>query len=642
MRRCCFTRCVVPLSAALLFVLSVAGPAGGQIDYRVNQSNNAGGHALDANPAVGSNGINLSRPGFDAGFGSNAIVTGNVSGLARFQALSPVPQTNAFRADLPSASLSNFQRQSFGLNTLSPASAPNQPQFFFDPQITVADVAQIVRNQNVPGSSRLISPYTPPVSPASPQQSAPFPVSIPQTAAMETGAPPVQPTNFGITQRDMTGAVIRPETSPYDLASSSSIFGVRPPVAENDMQALINRLQTRNRGMVDGRVQTTMRPDDPRLRPGAVGNVGPIDPLTDTRPLEQRVAAPGETDLRADRRINEIAGLDTNGIPRFAGQDRPTGPQYGITQRDLGRLSEAVPLDRLMTGQTPANLGDDRFADLYNAVRVAQAAGVQQVPFDRLSGLREREVDDRPESGGGITMQPGMRGLYDRQERPADDDAMRPVMPPRPGDRLDEGVEAGERFPADRRARDDGVRQLAAAARWASDVLNDPVTTFVGRYESQLNEYLALAEATIRDGQFYDAAGYYELAHTIDPQNPLPLLGRGHALAAAGDYASAVAALERGIARFPHIAVFQMDLTALAGGKDVFDVRRADLERQLASVESHELRFLLGYLELYSGLPEDGLRDLQKAAESAPPGSAIATFPDLLMGERPLPDLDAK
>jgi len=57
---------------------------------------------------------------------------------------------------------------------------------------------------------------------------------------------------------------------------------------------------------------------------------------------------------------------------------------------------------------------------------------------------------------------------------------------------------------------------------------------------------------------------------------------------------SAALSLQQGIARFPQIAAFRLDLPALAGS--VYDVRRADLERRLANSDQYELRFLLGYM----------------------------------------------
>jgi tetratricopeptide (TPR) repeat protein len=183
----------------------------------------------------------------------------------------------------------------------------------------------------------------------------------------------------------------------------------------------------------------------------------------------------------------------------------------------------------------------------------------------------------------------------------------------------------------------EGLNQLASAAKWAKDVVDDPLRSFAGKYRDRLNQYMADGEADLRAGRYYNAARQFDLAATADPLNPLPLLAKGHAFITAGDYVSAVRSLEEGIRRFPQIAAFRIDLPALVGQHDIFDIRRADLESKLATTESVDLRFLLGYIELYSGLPEEGFKNLDRAAKEAPPESMIALFAELVSGRRALP-----
>lgn len=174
------------------------------------------------------------------------------------------------------------------------------------------------------------------------------------------------------------------------------------------------------------------------------------------------------------------------------------------------------------------------------------------------------------------------------------------------------------------------VRRLATAADWAQSMIDDPVASFAGRHRSVLNEHMIAGEIDMREGKYHDAVRRFNTAHIIDPRNPLPLLARGHAHAAAGNYVSAARALIRGIEQFPDISAFRIDLPAMIGNGDVFDRHRAYLARRLEHHEDFELRFLLGYLEYYSGLKKEGLRDLTTAARAAKPSSVIAELPSRL------------
>ena len=89
-------------------------------------------------------------------------------------------------------------------------------------------------------------------------------------------------------------------------------------------------------------------------------------------------------------------------------------------------------------------------------------------------------------------------------------------------------------------------------------------------------------------------------------------------------------ALLQGIARFPEIARFRLDLRRLLGTDQLLDIRRADLEESLNQRDDHELRFLLGYIEYYSGLSRYGLNNLRRAAAEALPDSVIRRFVELL------------
>ena len=555
--------CITEILVIAMAVLA-GGRASAQIDNRVNQGNaGTAGRALDSNSAVGSSGFNLTRPGMVApGARANAIITGNVTGLDYFHANSPIVNNNQFREALPSATLSGFRSQSVGLSEV----LNNQTQsgtFFFDRTQTVTDAGFIRAGLNQPGSSFLATPYTPPPQNFTSDDSSSYLLQrLPDQTDRRVSIPrpDFKP---GVTQTPIDGSVDTKPTAidltPYKSAVGSSIFGTPTP---SERPGPIGGLVSNREGLEDEFANLTAKPvaDDPSLRR--------IDSLTVPEPPAERDGAPVEE------------------TPEEAGPDVFTMNQANIGA-DAPLTAPVFPLER------PANLGEDRFADLYNAIGVADSLGIDNLEF----GIPEDE----------------------------DPAAADPTQ---------------TRIPASlMRETEAGIKQLSEAAKWASEVIDKPLRTFAGKYQNKLNEYMLAGEEELKRGQYYSAARYFELAHSIDPMNPLPLLSRGHALAAAGDYRSSVRFLTLGIERFPQIAAFRIDLPALLGRPDVFDIRRADLEDKLAESENRELRFLLGYLELYSGLPEEGIKNLRVAAKASPPDSVIGMFVDLITGQRELPSV---
>jgi hypothetical protein len=170
------------------------------------------------------------------------------------------------------------------------------------------------------------------------------------------------------------------------------------------------------------------------------------------------------------------------------------------------------------------------------------------------------------------------------------------------------------------------------AEQYLTSLLNNPLSSFVGRGATSVNDELLKAESLMDIGHYYEAAERYEKAHVLDPANPLPLIGKGHALLAAGDYRSAAGTLLRGLERFPDLAHVPLDLTDLLGGGEIVDIRRADLMDRLAQRERPELRFLLGYLEYHTGSRESGLENLRKAAQDPEATYFITRYPALLTG----------
>jgi tetratricopeptide (TPR) repeat protein len=77
------------------------------------------------------------------------------------------------------------------------------------------------------------------------------------------------------------------------------------------------------------------------------------------------------------------------------------------------------------------------------------------------------------------------------------------------------------------------------------------IESLAGQKRDPLNNFMRSAEGQLRQGQFYNAADLYRRAGRQDPSNPLPQVGTGLALFAAGEPASAAEQIKSALAEFP-------------------------------------------------------------------------------------------
>ncbi len=568
--------CAVALGVAA--ALAAPSAAHGQINYQVdNRVSGLDGRRLDRNYQVGGPGVNLPVPwAFDGGFRANAIVTGNVTGLAGFHG-STVPGANQFRDFLPSSALSGFQARSVGVNDIRSYQSP-PPTYFYDPRTTVADAGVIARGLNVPGTSTVISPHIPPNMVNTFDRTEVDQLLRIDPQQLDQVLEPMSiPSDLGLRQTEastlQTGVLpsLAPQLLPgvYDAAATSSIFGAPPTASLNGPTAMLPDRPT------------PFVPDAPidpdPLRPASDMPVAPFEDAPSLVPPEDRQTMANEQ-LQAARLSREpFSDANELGVTYLMPREHAAG---------------AISAE----GSGAAGTERDVYESLVQAFLLMQDAGTKPVGF-----------------------------AADGSAAPGELDAARPDVAQPP--------ESTEGTP------DGAPSQTAVAAKWANSTLEEPLDTFAGRYENQFNQLMSKAELALKEGKFYVAAQLYGLATSIDSRNPLPLLGRGHAYIATGDYLSAFESIRQGIQQFPQIAAFRLDLPAMVGQSDIFDLRRSDLEKRLADGDFYKLRFLLGYLEIYSGLVEDGILNLERAAAQAPPGDIVARFPDLLLGRQELPSV---
>ncbi|HUW81752.1 MAG TPA: hypothetical protein VMZ31_03005 [Phycisphaerae bacterium] len=535
------------------------------------------------NPQLGPYGQNAPRP-VEQPVGADLIITGNVTGGRAFRGYSPIGSSTAFglgSISVPSSALSNFRRDSVGVGDFAAGSPWVGPQPYYSPSNTVLNTGQIVRGFNQPGSSIPLTAYQPLSQRLDEMpQALGYPSPIGQVPAAMPGD-----SRLELSPQQFVGGsqYVNPLTVP------SSLFG--PQRRIDRLAELLRPTDSSYRSEWD----VPSRPETP-------GQIGQDEPTL-----------PSSTYILPGSPIGQIV----NPMPEdVAGVDAYLGPQPGSIAADVRdqtarRLSAPVSLL-----DAPEQMGQDTFADMQNAVRFAEEFTETVVPQ-----LRARLVEQ----------QAAKQRVRDAAEAKK---ALRRRLAQDP--RLQDAV-----LSADDRAAIEAEIRREFAVEAVADTMMTPVTSFAGGKDSVLNKQIRLAEELLAEGKFYLAADRYDVAHTVDPDNPLPLLGKGHALIGAGEYRTAVIALLQGIERFPDIARFQLDLRELLGADQLLDVRRADLENRLKDREDYELRFLLGYIEYYSGMPDFGLEHLAKAAADAPPESVIRRFVQLVR-EQPTPAADTQ
>jgi hypothetical protein len=301
--------------------------------------------------------------------------------------------------------------------------------------------------------------------------------------------------------------------------------------------------------------------------------------------------------------------------------------------------SSVSPLDTLLSGEAAQRTG------LVTAEELAERSIGGWRDGQYRPGVMLSEVSSRlpvAQEPGGIGVPPR---LMDRGVLPGADvfTDMRLALELN----RDPGAAWFEEMQAIARSEPDPERELTEdvkqdAGEFLSRMFDVPMRSFAGPGASELNNQMLKAESLMDIGHFQEAADRYDRAHQLDPANPLPLIGKGHALLAMGAYSSAAESLVRGLERYPDIARFTLDLTRLMGGGENIDIRRADLMQRLQQNETPDLLFLLGYLEYHTGDRARGLEHLEQAARHPRAARGMAVYPSLLRGEGtvPAPSLD--
>jgi hypothetical protein len=334
-----------------------------------------------------------------------------------------------------------------------------------------------------------------------------------------------------------------------------------------------------------------------------------------------------------------------------------TGP--AAVSEATGRPSQTGPqadLPGMPPAELPVQPGRVELPDRFGRVEPSEQTGPldsrpEQATVAQLSGLDGQTAPPQAEPSSGLpttgqtdsTLLVQMRQQYSEGQPGTADNAGQPQQPitQKQMQPLDMSVATASRRPSDEtrllqpgagQDRERMQAQREQASQLVAERLRSPIRSLAGQRQTQVDRLLAQAEEQMRKGDYYRASATYSGVLTAAPDNALAWLGRANALLAAGEYIQAHVALSQGIEQFPQLLSFDFDLPALLGNKDIVDVRRAELEKMLATRSDYRMRFLLGYLEYYSGLQDIGLQTMQQAAKEAPADSIVPKAHEVLKG----------
>jgi tetratricopeptide (TPR) repeat protein len=147
--------------------------------------------------------------------------------------------------------------------------------------------------------------------------------------------------------------------------------------------------------------------------------------------------------------------------------------------------------------------------------------------------------------------------------------------------------------------------------------------TFASFSQDKFNQHMRVAEQLLKEGQYYRAADTYTLASVYKPDDPLAYAGKSHALFAAGEYMSSAMFLATTLEMFPQYASLDIDITAMMGGRDILEMRAAEMEKLLEKNDAGELWFVLSYVYSQMGRPQRAKETIDKAYEKMPDAAAV-------------------
>ncbi len=164
------------------------------------------------------------------------------------------------------------------------------------------------------------------------------------------------------------------------------------------------------------------------------------------------------------------------------------------------------------------------------------------------------------------------------------------------------------------------------------------IERLAGKSSDALNTYMRTAESQLQQGRFYEAADLFKRAGYRDPSNPLPQVGAGLALFAAGEPVSAADQIRRAFAEFP--ALMETRISAeqmLPGGalrkqlRQLEDLMEKDVHR-----DDPEMLLMASFLSKATGQSAQARQYARRLSEAGKGDRLYKAYSQyLLTGKRP-------
>ena len=304
----------------------------------------------------------------------------------------------------------------------------------------------------------------------------------------------------------------------------------------------------------------------------------------------------GVSDQRSDSGAVRPAASALFGIIRKSDQQNLVDE---LTEAELarraGRIESRVESRIQPTpSETEPKKTDEETAPDSKLARPKTPPSGQDVFIDILLMMEKMRAEDQERASHPSQQEkPGIEKKRSRPDQTDDPDAD------------DEGLTVPDKQPED------------AAVRQVADKI--VLARLAGSNRDLFNINMSRAEKKLSEGEYYAAAGYYDIAGMLNRGNPLAPLGAALTLFAAGEPFSAALRLRQAIDRFPPMMETRVDTKAILGWQ-VVELRIGRLEKRLADKDEPtepSLVFLAAFIRASMDQPDQAVKHAQTLAKIA-------------------------